>query len=541
MAHGAVGNGLADDTAAITRALAAAGPGGTVLFDAGRTFKTTSLITIPHDAMTLNGYSAVITSASESQYRKFLFSSRTRGTVLGLRFECIHSSGGTGISNGCIEIANSTDITIRDCTFNDVKQIGVYVSGASARCTIESNRFYRNYCAIFSDDDGGSNQPLELNLRGNEIRSGLGATSDAFSGGIKISGTPTDCHHVIIANQIIAPGEMGIEVQGPNQFTIQGNVVSGAGYGISVSDTDRVTVGGNTVRAATVVGLEVASNSQDVTVANNVVRLLDVNCLSIASNTKNVNVLGNNFYNETNGYAVHMAGSINSTIFANHIGGMGTVYLQNANNASVVANTFAAHGAGTFAAIWFDATNAAMTGCQFSHNRVTGGYVNSVVMFYSPNGHPIRDILIEGNNTKGCNCAAGAFNAANSLVLQRIRCFNNIGEGTADSFTTDLSVPIWTVSSNQSFPYAYFYLEGALVNFNANSAPIGFQLPNASGMGKYSLTLRKTDSSSNAVVVSGYAGATIDGYGAISLNSQYAKASIYCDGANWLITQSGIG
>ncbi len=224
---GAAGNGTTDDTSPLTAAMTGAGAGGTLMLTPGRSYRTTSQISVPVNDLTIYGYGAALTGATDSQYEKFLFAGRSRGKVLGVRFEGLFSSASTGLGNGAIEINASSDITVRDCEFNNVAQQGVYVVGASPRITIDSNRFNRNFCAIFVDDDGGGGQPTRMHITNNTIQSGLANTM--YSAGIKVSGPGASVFSVIEGNVVNDAGEMGIEVQGPYDYTVANNTAGGSG------------------------------------------------------------------------------------------------------------------------------------------------------------------------------------------------------------------------------------------------------------------------------------------------------------------------
>lgn len=540
MDFGAVGDGIADDTAAIQRAVNAAGRGGTVLFPAGRTFKTTSLITIPHDGVTLSGAGAIITSASETQFRKFLFSGRTRGAVLGLRFECLYSATTAELGDATVDIIASSDVTVRDCEFNDIAESGIRITGASPRCKVEGNRFYRNFCAIFVDDDGGSNQPTKLQIKDNDIRTGL--STAAFSGGIKISGIDgTSGYHVISGNVIDAAGEMGIEVQGPGDLTIEDNVVTGTVYGISLSGSRRVAVVGNQITICSFIALEVASDTVDISIFGNVIRQTESGARGIwvVSGSRNVTISGNRV--DCTGDCIYLQGGP-VQISANFFSNKGGVYLHNASDVSCVGNTFVG-GTGTFAAFSIDATDFNVGNVTFSNNNIISGYENCGIMLYSPNSKVISDVLVCDNKTTYCSFAVGAFNDTSAgdtkYTLQRIRCYDNFWQASSTAFNA-FSVPMWETSESRTFPaYGYYWHERGMIKVNATDGVKNWGLPNASGMGGYQITFMKSDGSANPVMISGYIGQTIQGMSAVALTSQYDKMTFLCDSSNWSISSSG--
>lgn len=87
-----------------------------------------------------------------------------------------------------------------------------------------------------------------------------------------------------------------------------------------------------------------------------------------------------------------------------------------------------------------------------------------------------------------------------------------------------------TASSFSLSPYQEILL------CNAVSGDIYLQLPDVSNFNGKMYTIKKTDSSSNTVSISGYSsGQTIDGNSFIVIETQYDSFSVVCDGSNWFI------
>lgn len=71
---------------------------------------------------------------------------------------------------------------------------------------------------------------------------------------------------------------------------------------------------------------------------------------------------------------------------------------------------------------------------------------------------------------------------------------------------------------------------------NATSGDISIQLPDVTSFDGKVFTIKKTDSSSNTVSISGYSsGQKIDGNSFIVIETQYDSFSVVCDGSNWFI------
>ena len=82
----------------------------------------------------------------------------------------------------------------------------------------------------------------------------------------------------------------------------------------------------------------------------------------------------------------------------------------------------------------------------------------------------------------------------------------------------------YTVSANDSF-----------IKVDATAAPVTITLMLASSGKEKRLTIKKIDSSANAVTVDGNGSETIDGATTVSLPSQYNSVSIMSDGTEWWV------
>jgi hypothetical protein len=70
---------------------------------------------------------------------------------------------------------------------------------------------------------------------------------------------------------------------------------------------------------------------------------------------------------------------------------------------------------------------------------------------------------------------------------------------------------------------------------DATSAAFTLTLPTAVGIAGRIYTLKKIDSSVNAVTIDGNGAETIDGEATYSLSTQWKYVSIQSDGSNWVI------
>jgi collagen type VII alpha len=119
----------------------------------------------------------------------------------------------------------------------------------------------------------------------------------------------------------------------------------------------------------------------------------------------------------------------------------------------------------------------------------------------------------------------------------RINAVGNVGIGSsspnstlqvAGSFATNLAAQTanYTLTATDS-----------IITASASSGAATMTLPTAVGTAGREYTIKKTDSSTNAVTVATTSSQTIDGASTYSLSTQYQSVSIVSDGANWNIIQ----
>lgn len=71
------------------------------------------------------------------------------------------------------------------------------------------------------------------------------------------------------------------------------------------------------------------------------------------------------------------------------------------------------------------------------------------------------------------------------------------------------------------------------VNVDATGGAVTVTLYAASGNSGKIVTVKKTDSSANAVTIDGNAAETVDGAATAALADQYDAITLICDGTNW--------
>ena len=547
---GAKGDGSTDDTAAIQAAISSAEANSIILFPpTSASYKITSQISIPVNGLSLIGEHSKISGANDTQYRKFLFLGRTGGAVRGLIFDGLYTSAATGLGSGTITVQNSSNITIENCEFNNIAQSGVYVVGTCSNILISGNIFYRNFCAVFSDDDT-VNQPAKLKIVNNQFKTGLGTTSTNFSGAIKISGAGSASSspgHVIANNTIASTGQMGIEIQTwVNDCVIEGNSVEGCAFGISVSACTRASVTGNTIKDPEYVAIEFASNTSHSSATGNTIYMTnpgDNNGIIIVSGANNISISGGTISGSGSSRGIYVASS-NVTISGVSISGFGqSTYVHNSSNVCISGCQI--NITNCFSGFFLDCSDIDVTGINITGNKISGNSTNCVVMLYSPNSHAFKRISFTNNNCSGIGaCPAGFFNDSSAGIKQLtclgIRSYNNIGNGTGNY---QLEPTLWGWNVDPSFTFlngdwGYFYLDNSSIIADLGAGPGGnmtILLPNATNLNGYRITFVKKDGTGGVLTLDGYSSQTIAGSPTYAVNLANPRVTLECDGFNWNI------
>ena len=152
------------------------------------------------------------------------------------------------------------------------------------------------------------------------------------------------------------------------------------------------------------------------------------------------------------------------------------------------------------------------------------------------------DVMIDsGANAYLWNREAGTLQFGTSNSEQaRITSDGKFGINTASpnaKLTVDgsMSLPIESISATDTLDDTNHTV---LVNASGGSRTVN--LPAASGSTGKIFIIKKTDSSSNNVVIDPNASETIDGSSTFTFNAQYRAVTIQCDGSNWHIISSYI-
>ena len=144
--YGAVGDGVADDTAAIQATINAANTagGGTVYFPSGD-YKTDSQITLESDIELRGDMNARLMPSSLVPAQAYHADSKNNIRIIGLLFEGVGTQYTFGTQR-LVQFSSCSEIQIDGCTFRKSREIGVVIDNCSqgrmSSCLFENNYFY---------------------------------------------------------------------------------------------------------------------------------------------------------------------------------------------------------------------------------------------------------------------------------------------------------------------------------------------------------------------------------------------------------------
>lgn len=130
---GAVGDGVADDTAPVQSAL---NVGGKIIFPPG-IYKITSPLNVTSNSV-LAGQKGAVIQTAKSNISIIVASRKNNVVIEGLKIK--QTVAGAKSAVGGIELYKSKDCEVRNCTFEGMQWAGVFLDG-STRCAVRGNNF----------------------------------------------------------------------------------------------------------------------------------------------------------------------------------------------------------------------------------------------------------------------------------------------------------------------------------------------------------------------------------------------------------------
>lgn len=140
--------------------------------------------------------------------------------------------------------------------------------------------------------------------------------------------------------------------------------------------------------------------------------------------------------------------------------------------------------------------------------------------------------------------------SSGSLILKRDTIQIYKYEPTSSAVANDLTVVTPTNKTGsrfiqtKSYPYSEITTERAIVDedeilfVNCSSGTQTFDLPIAADNKGRSLWFKKTDTTTNALVIDPFSGQLVDGSGTISLTMPRQAVRVYCNGSTWFVIES---
>ncbi len=394
--HGAVGDGITDDTAAIQAVLDGLSPGATAIFPPGD-YLVSSLSVLNKNKFTIRGRAArIITTTTTVGY--FTFTGCTDFTVRGLRMEAQTSAIRRSAVNGMLTFTNCNRFRVLDNQLMFGEGTGTFTQN-STDATFCSN-YVDTTLADGMHTKGGSKR---ISYIGNVINTpgddGIAVVSYQASG---------LCDTVSVAGNVIYQSNArGIAVVGGQGVTISGNTINKTKAGgiyvayesaFTTYGVTDVTISGNTVLYANTYnpstnqhGIHVHSSSASfpvsgVSVTGNTVEGSNWNGIvigDVTAGTSDVSVIGNVVRNSGNtGLAVNVVnnGVVNSNLveYSNAYG----IWLSNATGAWVVSgNSVINPNIGTPTGYGYWLNTAAITQGIAMGNAMTDSGVNTTHTF----------------------------------------------------------------------------------------------------------------------------------------------------------------
>lgn len=324
---GAVGDGVADDSAAIQAAVTSLASGGTVFFPRG-TYRLISDIQFSVSNLTFSGENgASILRKDASASNEYIIRTTGTGTISntvisGLRFETqrVSASGTQALINA--DGPTISGFTVQNCVFNNTTAYcnSIFLKAASGK-TISNVQILNNKILasgrmgfeIINHDNGSNYNVSDVLVRGNTF-------ATCASMGVSISGP---IEKVVIDNNTFTNCTTNsVEIVGPRGCTITNNVFSGTTAQLISSSGGLSSVGSgivisNNVTNGTVTGRVFLDNAGAAIIANNNLRMTGRLELS-GTDTDGCLVTGNRIVSNSS-VALIMDNSPNHNVFENYI------------------------------------------------------------------------------------------------------------------------------------------------------------------------------------------------------------------------------
>jgi hypothetical protein len=339
---GAVGDGVADDTAAIQAALNFVGiDGGTLMLNNG-TYLVTGL-TIPANVTFFGqSWNAVIKSQIAGSTDFIVIDSASNVTIEGIAFDMNQNPGLDGNGAVCIKLSSTTSATnsttIKNCKFTnaDIRPfIDVRTTLASENLLIENNEFYgqpslipktapniqntqaiRALCGAIFTNMAINNNYFNLIEFATQIRPTTPLAVKSYDVFLGLSWSNN-----VVTNVLDDPniGATPLEIFGATNVVVEGNKIDSGGRGLGAAWVKNGVYNNNTLENQTIYFIEIVA-VDGITISNNTAlnckRFAAVTGISTDPGAQNVSITGNlikggnlgiaGFNTTQNGFAITM-------------------------------------------------------------------------------------------------------------------------------------------------------------------------------------------------------------------------------------------
>lgn len=524
--YGATGDGVTDDTAAITAAIAALPSGGRLVFPAGTYL--TDQVNITRSNLVIEGQGATIKERGATNFRIF-YVTGNNVTIRGLKFDGNGSTSGILI-RGQVEFESCTGGVVDGCSFTATGNDGVVLNVSSA--TVRNS--------VFSDLSRG----ISCNTQGSANVSGIVLTGNYMSGfravgsngvGIRVAATAAGQSRdaLVTDNYIDGTGiQQCVDIyRGAVGAVVSRNRLLYADWGVSVGNGKFCVVAENVCVGNTSYGIELAEGCLDCVVQGNTVD--GKNAAGTAVNQNGIVVIGGVGTGFTDAYrcvvdgntlrdgAVAIATGIYLYEASDCIAAHNSIYtgynsqltLYNTSGCQVDGNRFT-NPVSTGAHLSLVTNSRDNLGLMIRGNRFSGNAVNAVSIALTT--YYLRGATIAGNVCNSLTASGGALSINNAALLSGVRIEGNQAE-TQNDPQKSLTVSSYTIATSQAT------LDQVEV-YQLNDATFTVTVLSATGRAGKEYWFYKQGGSGNTV--------TITGVGSLTTSGKYIH--IRSDGSSWL-------
>lgn len=465
--YGAMGNGVADDSAAVRRAVdaVAARGGGQISFPKGTyLFESPVLVSNVTGVSFVGEQGARIVTTFERDFRKFAVTGSRGISFANLVFEGGKTGAASAGNNfsGVVSFEDSKDGLVQNCGFFNYRGAGVLVYGASDDVLIQNNSFSGHFCGIYSfSKEAPVRVPSRISVLGNQF--GPTWSAGAETACIKLQNqhgqNPPSYGHIVANNNIASTCQMGVELwNGIRGATVIGNVFSGTTWGISLDNVYDTTVNGNSCLMNPFAGIEAASACGNVTINANTVDMYATGTgaagtYGLLAANGNTDIVFSNNYVRGYTYGGQVFGVNDTITFDNNV----VMSCQTAFNPQgafsnlSITNNKVETGVPASYLVLVDVSSVAASGLVMRGNYFNGATTDQSIFIYNNGNGSLTNLLVE-NNVVGPKSRGGS-NGGNSFFTSQFTPYNAVARNNfaVSGATAANSIADFSTSSSTAY------------------------------------------------------------------------------------------